>query len=471
MPETIEIRINDVNPAGLNGPPRPAGGAGAAASSGFDPAAIARQQMDRERQARQVDLARQQIDPAYRQRQQEQAAADIERANARDDLDREYARRRQEQEKLAEEKRQLELNMLDPVFRARQAMEAAFKRDSIAQEDEAARRQIDTVYRLRREKEEALADEKAALEKARLDPVFRVREKMEQEAADKREREEMDRIRRRIDPVYAAKRKEEESQAAGQRRSEGYRAGTGVINAVGAAAGQSAGAIGALGGGPGSAVQSMTGMVSAIGAIAGVAGPVGIFTAAIGAAAAAVVSFADGVGKTADRLAPYSAPLSVAQANAEVTQILRDIERADKLGNDLSAFIAAKSELSQTWQDLMAMNVKAMLPFITEGVKQLTAFIQYMMRDFPLMLAENIVDPLLKANNEIKNFLMRRSDKFESILPAVKMWLDKMNSTEDGGDNFDVLIKSLLQMQAPGAQVTGAGRIIDPRLNMPAFGG
>lgn len=127
----------------------------------------------------------------------------------------------------------------------------------------------------------------------------------------------------------------------------------------------------------GQGVGAISTVVSGLGRVAAAAGPVGIALAALAGAAvaagAAVYAYAD---KQADQLAGYSGVLSAAQANAEVSQVLNDIRRAEIMGNDLAEFVNAKSELSQNWQDLMMTMLKPFIPLVTEVMQELSAFIK-----------------------------------------------------------------------------------------------
>jgi len=100
----------------------------------------------------------------------------------------------------------------------------------------------------------------------------------------------------------------------------------------------------------------------------------------IGPAAAEAVkqlrSFGEALLQTAQRLAPFSADLSVANAMREVAQVTGDIRRAQQLGPDLARFVEAQSRLSQAGQDTLATLLRPLIPRFTALVEGLAGALE-----------------------------------------------------------------------------------------------
>lgn len=140
--------------------------------------------------------------------------------------------------------------------------------------------------------------------------------------------------------------------------------GSGIAAGVGAATGSaSLGALAGIGGG-------------AVGTALAALGPVGIALGAVAIGATAVIeafnTVADAAQNAANRLAPYSAALSVQEAQNEVTNIRADIRRAQAYGPDLAKFSEAQNRLDNSIEDFKLKLLSKLLPFLVAATDFLT---------------------------------------------------------------------------------------------------
>jgi hypothetical protein len=103
------------------------------------------------------------------------------------------------------------------------------------------------------------------------------------------------------------------------------------------------------------------------------ASTVPVFGTVIAGATGAARKFMAGLDETSRRLAGYNGTLAVAQAQADVRQIMGDIRRANSLGDPMAKYVEARSKLSDAGQDALAKILKPLLPLITKIVDLLTA--------------------------------------------------------------------------------------------------
>lgn len=290
----------------------------------------------------------------------------------------------------------------DPVAIAteqmKREMEARRQREAI----DRSRRLIDHEYRERKERQELL-DRSA---------MARVRERMRAEQEEKAKKDEEDKIRRQIDPQY-------------RRQKIGESAGSAVRNTLGTAS-QLAGASG------GEAASMLGGML----------GKVPIFGQALSAATIAIKGFSDAASGTADRLAKYSPDITAAKAQADMRGILKDMERAQKLGPDLARFVDAKARAGEAWEDVKLAFITRVLPTLTrimEGVAPLAEILGKVVEALETSdkksgsFWEKLVGSLDKINvHSGWNMASRASKDLERMREEMeKMNADKSQETDD----------------------------------------
>jgi hypothetical protein len=254
-------------------------------------------------------------------------------------------------------------------------MEARRQREAV----EHARRQVDHEYRERKERQELL-DRSA---------MARVRERMKAEQEEKAKKEEEDQARRQIDPQY-------------RRQKLGESAGSAVRNTLGTAS-QLAGASG------GEAAAMLGGML----------GKVPIFGQALSAATFAIKGFADAASGMADRLAKYSPDIAAAKAQADMRGILRDMERAQKLGPELAKFVDMKARADQSWEDVKSAFMIKLMPTLIKIMETLGAILE------GLGALERAVEV---ANEETGGAL---GSLFDFLIPSAGVGLRLLKKTEE----------------------------------------
>ncbi len=72
-----------------------------------------------------------------------------------------------------------------------------------------------------------------------------------------------------------------------------------------------------------------------------------------------------------DRYGEFSPEIAQAQAMAEINQTLGDMERAQRVGNDLARYVEQRSRLQQNIEDLKVDLLKAILPAVEDTLKML----------------------------------------------------------------------------------------------------
>ena len=156
-----------------------------------------------------------------------------------------------------------------------------------------------------------------------------------------------------------------------------------AISAIGTAGGVAGAA--AAGNVAGAASRGAAGIVAAVG------GPVGIAVAAVaagfGVAAIAATKFAQAIESQTNKLAGFSAPLSAAQAQTEISRELALMRRAQRIGPELAAAERLRSKFETAMTDLgteilgvLLKLLEAATPMIEVVIKVLTIFTAFLER-------------------------------------------------------------------------------------------
>ena len=212
-----------------------------------------------------------------------------------------------------------------------------------------------------------------------------------------------------------------------------------ALSAVGTAGGIAGAA--AAGNVAGAASGASTGIVAAVGGPIGVA--VASVAAGLGVAAIAARKFAQVVESQTNKLAGFSAPLSVAQAQTEITRELALMRRAQRIGPELAAAERLRSKFEDAMTDLgteilgvLLKLLESATPFIEVGIKVLTIFAAFL---------EKWGDVIVKAM-----IVLARMSPIISIMEAVFRILEKIFDTivpdpDPMVDPFTTAFMNLLQ--------------------------
>ena len=214
-------------------------------------------------------------------------------------------------------------------------------------------------------------------------------------------------------------------------------------------------AVGTAGGIAGAAAAgNVAGAASrgAAGIVAAVGGPVGVVVAAVtagfGVAAIAARKFAQVVESQTNKLAGFSAPLSAAQAQTEITRELALMRRAQRIGPELAAAERLRSKFEDAMTDLgteilgvLLQLLEAATPFIEVGIKVMTIVANFL---------ERWGDTIAKAM-----IVLARMSSMVQILEAVFRVLEKMFDTivpdpDPMVDPFTTAFMNLLPRNARG---------------------
>lgn len=142
--------------------------------------------------------------------------------------------------------------------------------------------------------------------------------------------------------------------------------------------------------------------------------------------------------QTAKRLAPYSAELAVAQARADVAQVLGDLRRGALLGTDLARFTDARSRLSQVSQDALAKLLAPLIPVATRIVQLLADGIEGASDAW-----DKFLDFLVAAINK----LIEQAEAIYNKLPGKDRQFPRLGRRKPGAerDLFDELTRAVLR--------------------------
>ena len=196
-------------------------------------------------------------------------------------------------------------------------------------------------------------------------------------------------------------------------------------------------------------------------------GPIGIALTALSAglvlnyfafkALTKVVKAVDSMlGDLAETGSAFSADIAVAQANRDINEILARINQAGELGDDLSGYTGAKSELDQALIGLETAVTKLFAPGMTEGVKLLADVI------FAATQVVELLEPLGRVELYITAFGAWFKHQFgETAHWALKYFLgalrEQMERQADVSDDMDIRSQINDFLTQPSTNLHGAG--------------
>lgn len=177
--------------------------------------------------------------------------------------------------------------------------------------------------------------------------------------------------------------------------------------------------------------------------IAAVAWPVAAAIGAIGATAGlasyGLKKVADSAEEYSKRLTPYSAPLAQASAEAQISQVLNDLRRAQLIGTDLAKFTTAQSNLSQAWQDQVVNILQSFLPVINRIAEFLTKVLDEIPEGFWDLPAE-ILDFLVSLTHEVFFYGLELLKKIASVVTGIE---DNIRPRDRGQVDLEQLWEAL----------------------------
>ncbi len=94
----------------------------------------------------------------------------------------------------------------------------------------------------------------------------------------------------------------------------------------------------------------------------------GIFGSIVGEATSSLGKFMAAADATATRYGEYSPQIAMAQAQAEIQQVMGDMRRANESGPQLAAYIKAQGDLQQKYEDIKIKILTKILPIVTDAV-------------------------------------------------------------------------------------------------------
>lgn len=220
----------------------------------------------------------------------------------------------------------------------------------------------------------------------------------------------------------------------------------------------------------GTAAESLG--LTGVAELAAAAGPAAIAVGAVAAAAALTVygfkKLTDVAEDFAKRLSPYSAPLALASAEAEVRQVLGDLRRAQLLGTDLSRFTRAGSELSQGTQDIIATLLKPVIPLLSTTLEAINAFLSVVPVGALALSIQTSTEILTGILEGVRDGLKG----FEALLIKVDVISESLKKSQDGPDDIEQIWQRFEGTMAwtPDAPTTPtAARSFGRDLVFPAF--
>jgi len=229
-------------------------------------------------------------------------------------------------------------------------------------------------------------------------------------------------------------------------------------------AGDKAGQIGA-GLAPGSGVAPVK---AALDALSMIPGPVGVLAAAANAATSAISGLASAANSAADKYAPYSGAISLAQAQADIRETLGDMRRAREYGADLAKFVEAQSKLGQSWEDVKAKFLSVIVPVLTKIFELLQGLIDGLANPAQAIqdtkdLIKDLDEKVGKGGLETLPLGLGAAISLLKALPDIKKNTDPKIEDEVG---TLTKLRGLIAPETPVMQPRA-----DPALNMPVFGG
>jgi hypothetical protein len=155
---------------------------------------------------------------------------------------------------------------------------------------------------------------------------------------------------------------------------------------------------------------------------AGAMGPLAMVGVAAAGAAIGLKAFDRGIQPLIDRFSHYSAAIAGAEAQADVRRQLNDMRRAEQAGPRFAEYINARSNLSETWEDIKTVLTDSLAPIATT----MLGLLQLLLEALKVGLLP------LQVVGEIWN---GASEGFKNILRFVKIIAERDDAAE--GFNFD----------------------------------
>lgn len=87
-------------------------------------------------------------------------------------------------------------------------------------------------------------------------------------------------------------------------------------------------------------------------------------------------AFIAGLDNLAERLAPFSPALAMAEGQASGAQTVGDMRRAQRIGDELASFVQVRSQLEQAGEDLMVEVLKPLIPIATDLLENVLNLVQ-----------------------------------------------------------------------------------------------
>ncbi len=146
---------------------------------------------------------------------------------------------------------------------------------------------------------------------------------------------------------------------------------------------------------------------------AGAASPLVLVGVAAAAAAVGLKAFDKVISPLIDRFAPYSAAITGAESQAELRRELNDMRRAGDAGPRFADYINARSQMSETWEDIKTALVESLAPAVTSILEILNGVILPLLKVglAPLEALFEIVGIITQGLVGILRFLRIIADK------------------------------------------------------------
>jgi hypothetical protein len=146
----------------------------------------------------------------------------------------------------------------------------------------------------------------------------------------------------------------------------------------------------------------------------------GMAIIAIGETAKAFSRVTQAVDQTATRYGEYNQDIAREQALADIRLVRGDMRRSQELGPDLAKYVAAQSELKDSFEDLKAKLLSGLLPLITTSVNSLTIAVDLLneLTDLGKISAEALTLQLPTAITDMQDFLKRMANKPTLVDPT-----------------------------------------------------
>lgn len=171
----------------------------------------------------------------------------------------------------------------------------------------------------------------------------------------------------------------------------------------------------------------------------------------------AALAATDSLEGMASNISTYSGPLSAALAERSVSEIMRDIDRADRLGPSLASFIRERTEFSESIDEIKLQLQEVIVPVLTLGLSYVNAVVG---------TAVNMEKSIVTGASTAAQIGL----DVASIIPSVKIAvdiakavMDKLGITEDEQKSIITDIEDFFNNQV---QINQANKK-NPGVNVP----